>query len=157
MAKVYKKREYINYPSAPPIQETAKVERMEWKRGNSMIFHTPDFEPFEATIDSLQQNWVDGIVYLKFHADLASSLAWITLSIYPKMSFVSRCYLAHNDLRLHFPFPRPGKSRHRFDIVNYDNVIVTENEAKVSGVKVEILQSVAEKKVFNPVQLKLFQ
>lgn len=157
MATVYKKREYVgNTQPAPPPQRKAKVDGKEWIRGNNMVIHTPDFEPMEVRIDHVQQTYTDGIAGLKFQTYINGVWAWITLTITPKMALASRCYLAHNDLHIHFPFPRPGKSKHQFDIVKYDNVIVTENEVRVWVSKVEPLQSVAEKKVFNPKQLKLF-
>lgn len=157
MAKVYKKREYVNYPPTEPIHKVARCKGREWVRGNSMIIYTPDFEPFEAIIGEPLQHGIESIAYVSFRSIIIDNqTAWINLTITPKVSLSSICHLEHNRLRIHFPFPRPGKSKHLFDIVEYGNVIVTENEARVSGVKVQILQSVVEKKVFNPKQLKLF-
>jgi len=154
MSKVYKKRVMINYPPTPPTQMVVRFENMEWKRWDSMIIHTPDFRPFEARICNLDEKW--GKVSLSFNETIEDLTAWITLTMYPKTSLASRCTLVHNHLRIHFPFPRQGKSKHLFDIVNYNNVIVAQNEAKVWGTKVEILTDIVERKVFNPKQLKLF-
>lgn len=155
MAKVYKKKEFLGNIPTPPPQTVAKFEEMEFRKGNSMIIHTPDFEPFEARIKFANEKW--GGVTLEFSEKLLGLTAWIHLIMDPKGSLASRCTLAHCRLRIFFPFQRPGLSKHQFDITNYDNVIVTENEARVWGTKVELLPRVAERKIFNPKQLNIFQ
>lgn len=152
----YAKRQLISCQEAPPPQEFIEHQGMIFRRKQSLIFHTPDFPAFETTVRSVQQTYKEGIAHLDLSANVEDLLVWIIVSMYPKTSLLNTCTLAHNTLRLHFPTPRKGKSKNLFDIINYDNVIVTENEVKVSGVKVVQLPSIAERKVFNPKQLSLF-
>lgn len=156
MGKVYKKRE-LNFRHSPPIQETAKIDSREFRRGNSMIIYTPDFEPFEAVIDEPLQRGGNGIVYLSFRPlVIADFAAWVSIRIAPKISIASIGHLEHSFLRIHFPISRLKKDKHQFDMVDYSNVTVTESEARVSSVKTEVFKQILERKVFNPRQLEIF-